>query len=103
MGGAPEDSSELRSGQKHSPVREEHTPPHQDMRLVTGQSLEPLQHRFVNSTGAELVDELVIVNGKLLAVGRYASLDVPGSHDLCVWLIIACRLDRRRRGIRFPE
>ena len=73
------------------------------MRLVTGQSLEPLQHRFVDSARAKLVDKLVIVDGKLLAVGGHASLDVQGRNDLCMWLIVACRLDRRCRSIRFPE
>lgn len=77
-------------------MREEHAAPQQYMRLVTREPLEPLQQRIVNSRGAKLLNELVVVDSELLSIFRHASLDIPGGHDLAVRLSVGSRLDRRR-------
>ena len=70
------------------------------MRLVTRKPLESLQQLPIDPAGAELLDELIIVDGKLLAVFGDAALDIPGSDDLSVRLVVGNRLDRERVGRR---
>lgn len=72
------------SQNEHAPMRKEQPPPQEDMWTVPGQPLESLQDRLVDPPRAELVDELVVVDRELLAVGRDGPLHVPGRHDLIV-------------------
>ena len=79
-------------------MREEHPSPEQDVRFATSQLLKPVQDRLVNPPGSELLDELVVVDGELLAIVRDGALDVPRSHDLLVWLRAGRGLDSGGRS-----
>lgn len=76
-------------------MREEHAPPQEHMRLVPRHALEALQQRLVDPARAELLDQLVVVDRELLAVGRDGALHVPGRDNLC---LCVCGLDRFGRG-----
>ena len=52
------------------------------MGFVACQTLKTLKQLGVDATRAELVDELVVVDGLLLAVAGDAALDIPGGDDL---------------------
>jgi hypothetical protein len=54
------------------------------MRTMAREALKALKHGRVNAPRTELVDELVVVNRELLAVGRDLSRNVPGRNNLSV-------------------
>ena len=74
-------------------MREEHPSPQQDMWFLPRQPLESIKDCLVYSPRAKLVYELVIIDRKLLSVGRDGALDIPRSHDLFVGLRACNGLD----------
>ena len=63
-------------------MREEHAPPKKDMWLFPGQLLEPFEEGGIDLACTKLLDELVVVDRKLLAVCRHLSLNIPGCNNL---------------------
>lgn len=65
-------------------MREEKSPPQEDVRHVPRDLLKPLQQRLVDTPGPELLNQLIVVYRELLSVLRDRALDVPRRHDLLV-------------------
>lgn len=74
-------------------MREERPSPKERMGFLSRELLKPLEERLVNTAGAELDDQLVVVNRELLAVRRHGALYVPRRHDLVVSRRQVRRLD----------
>src|ERR1700761_8975021 len=53
---------------------------------VSRKALKAFEHRRVDPPCAKLVDKFIIVNRKLLSIGRYGAFNVPWSYDLVVCL-----------------
>jgi hypothetical protein len=69
-----------------SPMREEHPPTNQRMRLVPSHLFEPLQQCVVDPFRAKLENELIVVNRGLFSVLIHRSLYIPRRDHLLVGL-----------------
>ena len=65
-------------------MRKEHPSSQERMWLAPREFLEPFEQRGVDTACPELINQLVIVDRKLLPVGRNGALDVPWGDDLLV-------------------
>ena len=74
-------------------MREKHPATKKYVWSMPREAFKALQKCSIDSSRAELVNELVIVDSELLPITRDGTLYVPGCHDLfvrCRWI---CRLD----------
>ena len=83
---AVEDQVELAArvsidGSLYAPMREDDASSDQVMRFPSGESLEACDELSVEGLGAELLDELVVVDRDLLAIDDGSS-DIPRRHEL---------------------
>lgn len=70
---------------KHcSPMREEHPPANQRMRLVPSHFFEPLQQFVVDPFRTELDDELIVVDSGLFSILVHGTLHIPRCDHLLV-------------------
>lgn len=60
---------------------------------MTRQLFEAVEQSLINPSCAELINEFVVVDRKLLSVAGYRSLNIPGSNDLRMCLSRIGRLD----------
>ena len=64
------------------PVREEEASAEEDVGLVAREPLEAVEQGLVYTAGAELDDELVVVDALLLSIRRDGAMNVPRGDDL---------------------
>ncbi len=64
------------------PMREKGSSSQQRMGLVASQSFKPIKERLIDPSGAELLNQFLVVDGLLLSVRGYGTLNVPWSDDL---------------------
>lgn len=76
-------------------MRKEGSSTEKDVWFVTRQLFEAVEQGLINPSCAELINEFVVVDRKLLSVARYRSLDIPGSNYLRMCLSWIGRLDLR--------
>lgn len=80
-------------------VREEDLATQQTMGLLSSHILKALEQRIINEAGAELSDDLVVVNSLDFAVSANLSANRPGV-DVLLASLVDGRLVHRDRGVR---
>ena len=66
------------------PVREKQPPTEKYVWPLTSKPFETLEESLVDGPSAKLADELVVVDGGLLAIFCDSTLNLPGGDDLVV-------------------